>query len=211
MDDGQCLLDPDIGFVVHGEVDRVRDEAAFVGLLVQRSCPLGQCGIGDGDPGTQRDLFEAAGVHHTFGLVEIVDHHDPGLDGQMQVPEHVALGQRRDQQLLGIPAVRVPAPHDRIRGGGQWGWPRSEDLVVARIRPVIGGRTGPHHVDPISMLGHPMSVADRDGSRTRYSDAPVGDSRSSSGPAGLGRKRARAEYGWAPASRTRCASPRIRP
>lgn len=66
-------------------------------LRVQGTGLFGAVAIGDGDARAQSDLLELLGVHHPFGLVEIVDDHDSGIGAQMQIPEHVTLGQGREQ------------------------------------------------------------------------------------------------------------------
>jgi len=72
------------------------------------------CGIGDDGARPQHYACELTGAisilrHQTAGSVLIFRHHDAGVGAEMQKPQHVARGERRDQQFFGRVARRVAA------------------------------------------------------------------------------------------------------
>ena len=62
-----------------------------------------------------RDRWDDRGE---LGVVGVARHHDIVPHGDVEVGQHVALGERGEQELLGIPAVAL-AVERRVRGAGQ--------------------------------------------------------------------------------------------
>ena len=150
-----------VRFVADGHRQRVGHEAGRPRVGVQ---PLGQLDvgrIGDGHQRVQRDLGEhsAADVvlaEHPRRVVDVAGHHDPVQRGVMQVPEHVALRRRGDEQLLRVPARRIAA---ELRGGRAGDRRRvlGAHLVLALVGAVVRrartGVTGPLDGHRVPVLG----------------------------------------------------------
>ena len=64
---------------------------------VWRAMHAGPQRDGDKPPRAARVL-----LHHALGAVLIGGDNDPRLGGKVQIPQHVAGGERGDEQLLGI-------------------------------------------------------------------------------------------------------------
>ena len=124
---------------------------------------------GDGHARAQHDLAElalAGGLdpHGADGLVLVADDDDARGGGEVQEPEHVALRERADQQLLGVVPRRVAA--ERRVGRAQQGRLRADpDLVVVAVRRCssrcrLAAGAGPGDVDGVRVEGaHPPTVA----------------------------------------------------
>ncbi|GAB7303524.1 hypothetical protein MAFF212519_13860 [Clavibacter michiganensis] len=127
--------------------------------LVQRRRELDVRGILDRDDGPQRDLDEVPAAvvrlpHGAGGLVAVAHDHDARRGGRVQVAEQVALRERGDEGLLGVPAVDVAA--ERAVGGSQEvGLPRGADDVVAAVGAVVG-RAGSAVARPLEGQGVPV-------------------------------------------------------
>ena len=71
--------------------------------------------------------------HRAARLVQVTGDDDPVAGGQVEIPEDVALGQRDDEQFLGVPPVPVTA--ERGVGGAR------DDRLPGRrdvVRPAVG-------------------------------------------------------------------------
>ena len=84
------------------KINGIRDEALAVRGVMKRFRLLDIRAIGNRDQGPQSDLHEpAASVpildHRAFRRIGIGHDFDPGLGRQMQIPEHVASGERGDR------------------------------------------------------------------------------------------------------------------
>ncbi len=92
---------------MHREVDRVWDETQVVRLFLQvqghRSIrPWGQGVLWlEGDATGLATPFRSLD-HRSSRIVEVFCHRDSCGGAKVQVPEHVACGQRRHQQVLGV-------------------------------------------------------------------------------------------------------------
>jgi hypothetical protein len=107
----------------------------------------------------QHHLGELAvpGRRHPHGAARAVGvpHDDDARrGGQVQEPQHVALGERRDQQLLRV-VPRGVAPEGRVRGPEDRRLARDLHLVVAAVggvpgRPGLAG-AGPDDVGGVAV------------------------------------------------------------
>lgn len=152
----------DARLVPNGKVDGVGDEARPVRARVQAGRRLDHRRVGDRDLGAQHHLGETGGAalfpHGAGGPVDVAGDHDAVVGAQVQVPQHVALRQRRHQQLLRVPPVGIAAKH-RIGTAGDGGTVLGRHLVLPAVRPVTTGPgapvTGPGHHCLVGVLpGH---------------------------------------------------------
>ena len=96
----------------HREIHRIRDETFAAGLVVACRGGLEVVGGFDGDDGVQDHRTEVAAAaggldHRAHRLVGVVGDDDAVADGDVQVAQHVALAERGEQQLFGVPTVGV--------------------------------------------------------------------------------------------------------
>src|ERR1019366_3807650 len=70
--------------------------------------------------------------------VDVSGDDDSGRGAEMEVPEHVALGERGEEQFLRAPPLRI-APEGGVGGAADHRLGSGTDLMVAGIRPVGGG------------------------------------------------------------------------
>ena len=108
--------------MVHGKRDRCSDEALLGRLGVQLGSERDHRGVGHRDHGTQRDLGERAAAaavlpHRPRRSVGVRAHDDSVIGRDVQVREHVALAERGQQQLLGVPAIAVAVEGAVARAG----------------------------------------------------------------------------------------------
>ncbi len=71
---------------------------------------------GNGDDRAQNDLPESSRAvrgrdEHPFGGVVVALHDDPVGDRDVEVTQQVALGERRDEHLFGVPAIDIAVEH----------------------------------------------------------------------------------------------------
>lgn len=134
---GKCRLDGD------REVHRSRDEALGVGLMVQRRCPSQVRAGGKRRTRSQRDRRKLSRAirllrHRALRGVFVGRHDEARLCAETEEPELVAGGQRRHQQLFGVPAVGVTAER-RVRRSGDGRLARRRDVMRALVAPVGRG------------------------------------------------------------------------
>src|ERR1035438_10435541 len=130
--------------VADREADRAGDEAQRAGLVMQGLGLARHRRVGDRHRRAEYHLGELATaarrVHRhraNRGVGVVGDDHSSGR-AQVEVPQHVALGERSDQQFLRVPAGRVAA---------EGGVGRAEDgrlavavnFVVAAVASVVAG------------------------------------------------------------------------
>src|SRR5712691_2264533 len=130
--------------VADREADRAGDEAQRADLVVQRLCLFRHRPVSDRHCRAEYHLGELAAaarrVHHhraDRGVGVVGDDHSP-VRAQMQVPQHVALSERGDQQFLRVPAGGVAA---------EGGVGRAEDgrlalavnIMIAAVAAVMAG------------------------------------------------------------------------
>jgi hypothetical protein len=77
-------------------------------------------------------------LHAPFGGILISGDYYSSVGAKVQIPKHVARGNRRDQQLFRIPAARI-ATKCRVRRAGDYWLPRAVNFMIAAIGAVIVG------------------------------------------------------------------------
>ena len=77
--------------------------------------------------------------HRTFRVILVSRHDDSRFRAQMQKPQHVAAGERADQQLLGIVAFLLAAKDRSRRRRDRDGFSGGADFVPASVRAIITG------------------------------------------------------------------------
>src|SRR5487761_1222941 len=85
----------------HREAHRSSDEAKLVGPGMQGLRLYCAASVQQRDHRSQRGIDELPRavsrlLHHTLRSILVADHGDPGLGAEVEVPEHVALGERGD-------------------------------------------------------------------------------------------------------------------
>jgi hypothetical protein len=111
--------------------------------VVEFGRAFGLLGVVDRDDRGEDDFRQAAAVAavlgHRAGRVVLVGDHDDALAGaQRQVSEHVAFGERGDQELFGVPALGLPA-EGGIGAAEDDGLAGRGDVVVAAVAEIAGG------------------------------------------------------------------------
>ncbi|MPL80166.1 hypothetical protein SDC9_26061 [bioreactor metagenome] len=84
-------------------------------------------------------LFDNAGAD---GTVLVAGHDDPGVGGVMQIPEHVAGRERREQQILGVHLAGIATKQRVVRAMNDR-LSRDRDIPAPVIAAVMGGAFAP--------------------------------------------------------------------
>ena len=166
--------DDDLRLVEHGEVHRGRDEAVGRGLGGDGL----RCGdhrvVRDRDPGTQGHRGEVPALadlaHRADRAVGVGAHHDAVVHRGVQVAEQVALRERREQQLLGVPP-RPVAAEGGVGGAEQVGLAGDPQQHVAPVVAVARGAGAavalPGDVEGVVVVGHAPILAHGRGDRAK--------------------------------------------
>jgi len=130
--------------MLHREVYRARDKAQLMRPRVERHGFGNAGGIRYDGARPQYHTREFAGTvfafrHRAAGRVLIFDHNDAGVRAQVQEPQHVARGERRDQQFFGGVARGVAAERSIGRTRQRRPLAYNLDFVVPRIGAVVAG------------------------------------------------------------------------
>jgi hypothetical protein len=126
---------------------------------VQRHRAVGLLGVGDRHHRRERHLREAPAVavlKHRAGRSVLIGGDDDAFErAQRQVREHVAVGEARDQQLLGVPALGL-APERRVGARLDHRLALHDEVVIAPVfavvRRALAGIAGPAHGDLVVVL-----------------------------------------------------------
>jgi hypothetical protein len=125
--------------VLHRKIHRIRNEAKFVGSLVQR------LGLLDGsrnpDMGMERHKDEAARpstrlFHCAFSPIFIRHDNDSGVGAKMKVPEHMTGREGGNHELFRIVSNGI-SPELWIGRTVYRGFSRYLDLVISRVGSVV--------------------------------------------------------------------------
>src|SRR5690348_5481350 len=152
-------FDDDARLAAHREIHGIGDEAGVMRRLV-RGLGLGWvAGGSDGHRGAQHHLDEAAAIafggHRAFGSIAIRRHHHAGHGGHVQIRQHVAGRQRRDQHVLGIVLRGIAAEGGVGRTGDRRLAVDADDVVAAVVAVAVRAAAevaGPFHGNAIVML-----------------------------------------------------------
>lgn len=124
----------------HREIDAAGNEANLVRVVVQflRQFVVGRIRNSYARSKRYGSEFAAAvpvQVQGALGVVRILGHHDAVFHRNVQVGEHMALGQRGEQELFRIPPVLVPV-EGGVGGAGEIRKSGRGDDVVTSVAPV---------------------------------------------------------------------------
>jgi hypothetical protein len=96
-----------------GKVHGIRNEALRMSSFVQPMSLARIAARTNGDVRMQNNPRESphAGyfLHHAFCVIDVFQNDDSGLRAEMQVPELMARGKRRNEKLFGIPSAPISA------------------------------------------------------------------------------------------------------
>lgn len=149
--------------MAHPEVDRARDETHLVRPLMQRPRWFNSGAVGDRHPRMQDDRSEFAAAirvfaHRAYGRIFVRGDHDARFGAEVQHPQHVASGERGDQQLFRI-VTRAVAAKGRVgaaRNGHALLAAWDGDFVIARVGAIMRGAVakiaGPDDRELVVML-----------------------------------------------------------
>ena len=129
--------------MAHGEVDRAGDETKSCRLVVKNCSRTAHGLFRDGDQGPEHDVAELATSvgqfdHRSDRRVAVGGYPDARARGEVQVPEHVALRERGNEQLLRVPARNITTEGDVRRARDNRLGPGA-DLVVAAVCTIAAG------------------------------------------------------------------------